>query len=654
MPDTRPWRGTDIVLRPQLERRGHVPHALDRLLNGATSVVLARVGRGRRHYAAGARAVLAEANNVAGLTNGALRAAAEELGPLLRLQGLTPTLVERGFALAYVAIDRHLGISLHPAQVAGGLALLDGRLIEMATGEGKTVTAVPAAATMALARMPAHVITVNDYLAERDGAEMKSVYQALGLSVGVVLHEHGAPARRAAYGASVTYVANKELGFDYLRDRLIRSRAARQLRRRGSSQASDVQPVLNGLGYAIVDEADSALIDEARTPLIIAEASGEASLDYSAALEIANELAPGVHFRIDPSRRAAELAEAGRTVLAERASAIPGLWRHRRAREEIVEQALAAQHLYERDRHYILRDGKVEIVDEYTGRVAAGRRWERGLHQLIEAKEAAEPSAQDRTAARITYQSLFRRYVRLAGMSGTVAEHRAEFLTVYGLKVVRLPTHRPLRRTCLSESLRCSATARWNAVADAAARQAGLGRPVLIGTRSIAASEAVAQALRDRGLAHVVLNARQDQDEAAIVAQAGQLGRITVATNIAGRGTDIRLGPGIADRGGLHVILTEFHESTRIDRQLIGRSGRQGDPGSWEAIVSLEDELFRVHAPHLLRVARRLPSALALLVLRRPAQAAAETRHRRERRALLATERMARRMLALAGEGVWL
>ena len=650
MPDPRPWRHPEITHRPHLERRPPTPHALDRALLAARAGVTARLAPGPRHYADRARAVLAQVATAERLDDDELRAAAEALGPQLRTQGLQPALVERAFALAGAATVRRLGLRHHREQVMGGLALLDGSLVEMATGEGKTVTAVLAAATVALARVPVHVITVNDYLARRDAAELRAVYEALGLSVGVVVHEDDPAARARAYAAAVTFVANKEIGFDYLRDHLLRRRPDRGR----PAAAANQQPVLRGLGFAIVDEADSALIDEARTPLIIARTGGETGLDYTEALRIAASLVPGEHFRIDNGRRMAELAEAGRTWLAGQAGAMPGLWRHRRAREEIVEQALAAQHLFRRDRHYILRDGKVEIVDEYTGRVAEGRRWERGLHQLIEAKEGLVPTARDRTAARITYQNLFRRYVRLAGMSGTAAEHAAEFLAVYGLRVVRVPTHRPVRRSCRGHRLHPTDAGRWAQVADAAGREAAAGRPVLIGTRSVAASEAVAAVLAARGLPHTVLNARQDRDEAATVARAGEAGRITVATNMAGRGTDIRLGPGVAARGGLHVILTEFHESPRIDRQLVGRCARQGDPGSWEAVVCREDELFRAFLPRLRRALHALPPLLALFGLRRLAQSAAEARHGRDRRRLLAAERAARRNLALAGEGLWL
>ena len=600
------------------------------------------------------RSLLTSAEQTDRLSDQQLRAAAEALRPAIRKEGFTKSLVLESYSLVSAAVVRKLGIRYHAVQLVGGLGLLDGMLIEMATGEGKTVTAALAATTAALAGMPVHVITVNDYLAARDAALLKPVYATLGLSVGCVQQGDDASARRAAYAADITYVANKEVGFDYLRDHLARQRRAGARVINSNAISDDLQPVLRGLGYAIVDEADSVLIDEARTPLIIAEPSTDTDFDYAAALNVARSLRCDDDYRLDAARRTAELSETGRATLADRANALSGVWRHRRAREEIAEQALAALHLFERDRHYIVRSGKVEIIDEYTGRVAEGRQWERGLHQLIEAKENAEPSARNRTAARITYQSFFRRYVRLSGMSGTAAEHYTEFLTVYGVRVIRIPTDRPVKRRCIGRSIYATGAGRWDAVAEAAKREYSRGRPVLIGTRSVLASEAASAALKARGLPHTVLNARQDQHEAETVAAAGQESRITVATNMAGRGTDIKLAPEVARRGGLHVIVTEFHESARIDRQLIGRCARQGDPGTWEAIVSLEDELFHAHARLLCGAFRSWPARVTLELLRRQAQLVAETRHARSRRMLLATERTAQRMFAFAGEGVWL
>ena len=418
--------------------------------------------------------------------------------------------------------------------------------------------------------------------------------------------------------------------------------------------APDPAPVLRlrGLGFALVDEADSVLIDEARTPMIIAKRAPDDAFDYAAALSVAAALETPADFVVPPGSLVAELTDAGRATLAARTAGLGGLWRHRRAREEVAEQALAALHLFQRDRDYILRDGKVEIVDEYTGRVAEGRKWERGLQQLIEAKEQAERSPRDLTAARVTCQSFFRRYARLAGMSGTAAEHAAEFHVVYGLSVVRIPTHRTIRRRCQGQAIHAASAARWDAVAEAAVAAARTGRAVLIGTRSVAASEEVAKRLAARGLPHAVLNARQDGDEAAVVAKAGMRGRITVATNMAGRGTDIKLAPGLAALGGLHVIVTECNDSPRIDRQLIGRAARQGDPGSWQAIVCLCDELFQLHVPQpLLRLAgARLPGGwVTLTLLRRLAQYNAGQRHAGERRAVTRNEGSATKSLAFAG-----
>lgn len=650
MPERRPWRGIDIVFRPQLERRHSDSGAIDRTLHGLHATTTARISAACSQYAKRARRLESEIAKAGRFSNEELQSEAARLAYEIRVEGFAPELVSRSFALVQTAAGRHLGIRYFPVQLIGGLALLDGCFVEMATGEGKTVTAALAAATAALAGLPVHVITVNDYLAGRDAAQLAPLYRALGLSIGVIQHKDEPAARRAAYAADITYVANKEIGFDYLRDHIARARRAGK---RGP-QSNSGETVLRGLGYAIVDEADSALIDEARTPLIIAERSDESRFPYAAVLDIARSLENRTHYRIDRAHRAAQLTEAGRDEIGRHAGALSGLWRHSRAREEITEQALAALHLFECDRHYILREGKVEIVDEYTGRVAEGRNWERGLHQLIEAKEGAKITAQNTTVARITYQSFFRRYVRLAGMSGTAKEHSAEFLGVYGLKVVRIPTNRPVRRRCMGRTLHRRSEARWAAVADAAAREVGRGRAVLIGTRSVSASEAVSAVLTARGLPHTVLNARQDQNEADIVAVAGEAGRITVATNMAGRGTDIRLTPEVMMRGGLHVILTEYHESSRIDRQLVGRCARQGDPGSWEAIVSLNDELFRAHAGRLTTALQNWPNRIALEVLRRAAQFRAESRHARDRRTLLAVERAARRMFAFAGEGAWL
>jgi preprotein translocase subunit SecA len=407
------------------------------------------------------------------------------------------------------------------------------------------------------------------------------------------------------------------------------------------------------------------LIDEAKTPLILSGGNDEPDVArYQLALAFARELVNGVDFTIDESRNSVQLAARGRQRLAEMVSvktwsAKDFLWQSRRARNELLEQALFALHRFRLGKHYIVAEGKVQIVDEYTGRVMPDRSWERGLHQMIEAKEGCEISGQRRTQARITYQRFFRRYLRLSGMSGTVGESAGEFWAVYGLKVVRIPTHRPLQRSDLGTRLIATSAEKWRMVIERAQEMRQNGRPVLIGTRSVAASEQVSQLLIEAGLSHEVLNARQDKQEADIVAAAGQARSITVATNMAGRGTDIKLKPEVIDAGGLHVILTEFHESARIDRQLFGRCARQGNPGSIEAIVSLQDELFlRFVSPRLQRLAgllarrvrgERMSRRLGGL-LRWIAQRNAERLHARTRRDTVEQDKRFDKNLAFAGK----
>jgi preprotein translocase subunit SecA len=408
-------------------------------------------------------------------------------------------------------------------------------------------------------------------------------------------------ARRAAYRCHVTYCTNKEVTFDYLRDRMILWDRPSEIRLHlerlysGRSRVRDL--VMRGLHFAIVDEADSVLIDEARTPLIIsAEGDGfdEQSL-YEQALGIAGKLTQGKDFSISASERSLELTENGKGRIEDIIRWNGKVWMNRQQREELVRQALVALNLFSRDKHYLVKEGKVQIVDEYTGRLMPDRSWERGLHQLIEIKENCEMTKRKETQARISYQRFFRRYLRLSGMTGTAREVSGELWSIYGLRVVTVPTNRPLHRHYLPDRVYPAAGQRWEAVVSRISAMHSEGRPVLVGTRSVEASEHLSHLLMGAGLPHKVLNARQDQEEAEIIAQAGEQARITVATNMAGRGTDIHLAPGVAELGGLHVIATERHEARRIDRQLFGRCGRQGDPGTSEAIISLEDELATIY-----------------------------------------------------------
>jgi len=643
------------------ERLERPPGALDRL---ATRLIgpLARWARERRVRAARLVPLVAQHGRALdGVSDRALREAAQALRPALRRDGFSEDLVARVFALVREAAWRTLEQRHFDVQLIGGQVLLAGMVAEMDTGEGKTLTATLAASAAALAGIPVHIVTVNDYLASRDAAWMGPIYRALGLQVGTVVHGMAPPERRVAYGCDVTYCTNKELAFDYLRDRIVlRGRPSRlqlQLERLVTGEARAERLVLRGLHFAIVDEADSVLVDEGRTPLIIsAHGSSAEQRLYETALGLADQLVPDADFTVDTVERSVRLTPEGLARLDELAAPLGGVWAGRLRREELARQALVARRLFHRDRHYLVRDRRVQIIDEYTGRLMPDRSWERGLHQLIEVKEGVAVTAPHETLARISYQRFFRRYLRLAGMTGTAREVAGELWAVYGLPVVRVPTNRPSRRMIQPERVYWSAEARWVAVVERVHALHAVGRPVLVGTRSVAASEELAARLAAAGLPHRVLNARQDVEEAQIIAEAGQPGRITVATNMAGRGTDIRLAPAVVGLGGLHVIATERHDAGRIDRQLFGRCGRQGDPGTAEALVSLEDDLVTSHGG----VWRRLvtprgrsssrPSRLAGLAVRQ-AQRAAERAHGRMRRDLLRFDEQMDSTLAFSGPG---
>jgi preprotein translocase subunit SecA len=545
--------------------------------------------------------VNSHADSVKDLTIHQISQLSRDLRKRLRREGYNKELVAETFALIREVADRTLSMPHFDVQLIGGWVLLNGMVAEMETGEGKTLTATLPACTAALAGVPVHVVTVNDYLAERDAEWMEPIYRALGLTVGVIKQGMDHKARRAAYRCDVTYCTNKEVAFDYLRDRIVLwdrpSRVRLQLERLYGDNSRVNQLVMRGLHYAIVDEADSVLIDEARTPLIISGRGDGISeeLIYQQALGLAKEFEPKKEFSIFPSERRIELTALGKERIEEFARVNKKVWPSPRYCEEMVHQALVALHFFSLDKHYLVRDGKVQIIDEYTGRVMPDRSWERGLHQLIEAKEGCEVTGQIDTQARISYQRFFRRYLHLAGMTGTAREVAGELWSIYRLRVASIPTNRPLRREYLPDCVYSGAEQKWEAVVRKITDLHDSGRPVLVGTRSVEASEHLSRLLSDAGLEHRVLNARQDEEEAEIVALAGERARITVATNMAGRGTDIALASGVAELGGLHVIATERHEARRIDRQLFGRCGRQGDPGSCEAMVSLEDELATVY-----------------------------------------------------------
>jgi preprotein translocase subunit SecA len=530
----------------------------------------------------------------------------------MRQQGLTDKLLARAFAAVREASLRTLGMRHHDVQLIGGWTLLQGMIAEMNTGEGKTLVATLAACAAAAAGASVHVITVNDYLAERDAESNSPLYDFFGLRVGVVIQGLSPEQRRAEYACDVVYVSNKEVVFDYLKDRIATGDALathyRLRRLYGSGQQPSV--ILRGLHVAIVDEADSILIDEARTPLIISEtvADEHGGELYHTALELARRLVRGEHFNITEHREV-WLTGKGEQYLREITADLSGVWTSTLWRNELLQKALTALWCYERDQHYIVQEDKVEIVDEFSGRVMPDRSWESGLHQMIEAKEGCEITGQRRTLSRMTYQRFLGRYLMLCGMTGTAAEVMPELKRVYDLEVFRIPTRLPISRKRLDNRCWTSSEGRWQAVAQRAIELSRNGAAVLIGTRSVEASESLSLRFQEQGVAHAVLNARNDREEAEIVAQAGQPGRITIATNMAGRGTDIKPAEEVLKMGGLHVILTEFHESARVDRQLFGRSARQGQPGTVEAMVSLEDDLFGRYAPLPLAIVKRVSAA---------------------------------------------
>lgn len=498
------------------------------------------------------------------------------------------------FSLAAEAISRSLGVNLYPVQIYGGLLLQQGRIAEMQTGEGKTITAVAPVSLRAFAGRGCHVMTANEYLAQRDVDKLRPAYELLGLSVGCVTSGMAPSERKAAYLRDITYGTASEFGFDYLRDRLAHNGTGTDVNEYDYDLSSGAT-VQRGHYFVLIDEADSILLDEGRTPLII---SLPAPTDFGLtelmiwARDTARSLEAGKNFAIDPKTRAVHLTEAGcrRVLLSSRP---PEVCRFNLETVYTrIETALQADWVYQCDRDYLIHHGEVQIVDESTGRSLEGRRWQRGLHQAVELKEGLSPSEDQGVAARITLQRFLRLYSHVSGMTGTAWTARREFQNLYGCQVRRVPTHRPGQRRNWPPRVFLSRSAKWDAVADTVVRLREAGRAVLIGTPSIQASDELSERLQLRGIAHGLLNARQDAEEAHIISCAGQRQQVTIATNMAGRGTDIELSPEVRQAGGLHVMMTEMHSSPRIDRQLVGRAARQGDPGSFQVMVSLEDELL--------------------------------------------------------------
>ena len=570
----------------------------------------------------------------------------------IKRYGFTDELIAEAFSIIREGSTRSIGLRHHDVQILASKALLQGKIAEMATGEGKTLAATLAICTAASAGLAVHVITVNDYLAERDAEQNIPLFSFFGLEVGVIKQGLPISKRQVEYSKPITYVSNKEITFDYLKDILSRSLNlyTHQAIQKLVHQFSNNQNLLPGLFFAVIDEADSVLIDEARTPLIISETIPDeiGKEIYVQALNQAQRLTPDQDFKLGTGRDA-WLTEDGEQKIVELAQ-LNKMWQSPLWRKELIQKALLATYRFHRDQDYILVDGKIQIVDEFTGRVMPDRTWERGLHQMIEAKEGCDISGQRKTLAQITYQRFFSRYLLVAGMTGTGHEVRGELNRVYSLPIVKIPTHRPNRRERYPDLVFSNTTDRWVKVANRAKEITQKNRCVLIGTRSVEASEHLSQIFKVKNIQHTVLNARQDSDEAMAISRAGQVRQITIATNMAGRGTDIKLSDEVKKNGGLHVILTEYHESPRIDRQLFGRAARQGDPGSVEAIVALTDELFKTYAPTLssltsLFIGKNNTSSFLFKILVIYCQIRAESQSRRVRLDTLRRDRKWRQAL---------
>ncbi len=487
-------------------------------------------------------------------------------------------LVPEAFAVVREAAWRTVGLRHFDVQLIGGQVLLEGKIAEMATGEGKTLVATLPAYLRGLTGKGVHIVTVNDYLAKRDRDWMGPIFEFLGLTVGAIQHDMEPDERQKAYACDITYGTNNEFGFDYLRDNMAIAKE---------------YCVQRPLYYAIVDEVDSILIDEARTPLIIS-GPAEASTDkYYVVDRVVRKLIQDDDFTLDEKDQTVMLTEAG----SEKIQNLLNVNMYDEQHIDLVhhvQQALKAHYLFQRDDRYMVENGEVVIVDEFTGRKMPGRRYSDGLHQALEAKEGLKIQRENQTLATITFQNYFRLYEVLAGMTGTADTEAQEFMEIYKLEVVVIPTNQPLKRISYSDMVYRTEKEKFNAIVDEIKELNELGRPILVGTVSIEKSEKLSSMLKKQGIKHHVLNAKHHEKEAEIVAEAGQKGAVTIATNMAGRGTDIKLGEGIADLDGLHILGTERHESRRIDNQLRGRSGRQGDPGSSRFFLSLEDDLMRI------------------------------------------------------------
>jgi len=505
-----------------------------------------------------------------------------------------------------------------------------------------------------------HIITVNDYLVARDAELMLPLYEALELTVGVITEKSDFNAKYHAYRCDITYCTNKRIAFDYLQDRLKMRSSSNRLQLQFAQLPQQIHHekqrlLMRGLSFAIVDEADSVLVDESRTPLIIAQENHDREQEqtYRHALILAKKLQQGKDYQISILEKNIKFTEHGIARLNVLTQSLQGIWSGQRRRQYLVSLALNGLHFFIRDKNYLIKDGKLQTIDEHTGRATPDRAWQHGLQQILECKEGCALTGQKETLAQITYQRFFRHYLHLSGMTGTAKEVSDELCSVYNLNVVKIPTHQPCKRIALPKRVYYSEEKKWCAIISRIREMHKNGRPVLVGTRSVASSEFLSHLLNKENLNHFVLNANQNKHEAEIIAQAGEPGNITVATNMAGRGTDIKLACDVAAQGGLHVILTELNDAGRIDRQLVGRCARQGDPGSYEAILSLEDEPIAAYYPAIFHVwlsslPAPLPPYLSKIITWLP-QRAIENNHKQARYNLLKYDQQLDRNLGFTG-----
>jgi preprotein translocase subunit SecA len=661
---------SDLLMKPGISL-GNYPQRPEQTLDDIEAVIKhwgertrKRLGHKRSSPSAIARKVNRHNQELQGCSDAYFDETIEEVRWQLHHRGLRENLVIGSFAVIREAAARSLGKRHYDVQLYGGWLMINGMLAEMQTGEGKTLATTLPSCTAALSGIPVHVITANDYLAQRDCEILEPLYHRLGLSASWVIDGMTPDQCQQAYQADIVHTTNKQVAFDYLRDRIEMGEDTGDLRLQYRQIRDQLQPglgnklLLRGLCFAIVDEADSVLIDEANTPLIITHTiPNEESVEtYGDALYLASSLLAGEDYRSDEKHRTVELTVNGEDNLELRASSLSKIWLNKRRRELLVKQALVANLFYKCDRDYLIQDEKVQIIDQSTGRLMPDRSWEQGLQQMIEAKEGCLISEQREPLARISYQRFFSRYLRLGGTSGTLGEVREELQKVYGLQVRKVAANQPCKRKMTGLRIYRDAGERQKALIKRITELRRGGRPVLIGTSSVEESEQTSAWLRQADIRHRVLNARQDQEEAEIIAAAGARGAITVATNMAGRGTDIELGEGVEELGGLHVISLNLNSTQRLDRQLFGRSARQGDPGSAESMLSLQDPAIeKCLGSTMLRLVVGLcgygnpVGGWLCLPFLRLAQNRHEAQQARIRKALMKQDKHLRRVLAFSG-----